>query len=67
MQCVCARRPESFDTPLAYIACSIGHSNISLIVIKCSKSNTNAIGDTDCTCIGRITIALLTSLPAKFG
>ena len=49
MQCVCARRPESFDTPLAYIACSIGHSDISLVVIKCSKSNTNAIGDTDCT------------------
>ena len=44
-------RAESFDTPLAYIACSIGHSNISLIVIKCSKSNTNAIGDTDCSVI----------------
>ena len=48
MQCVCAWRAESFDTLLAYIACSIGHGNISVIVIKCSKSNTNAIGDTDC-------------------
>ena len=48
MLCACAQRPESFDTPLAYSACSVGRSNISLILMKCSKSNTNAIGDIDC-------------------
>ena len=33
MQGACVRHAESFDTPLAYSTCSIGHSNISLIVV----------------------------------
>ena len=50
MQCVhvCAQPPESIHSNTVH-AIMIIEIIISLIVIKCSKANTSAIGDTDCT------------------